>query len=402
MLDALNSKEGRGTELISLYIPPERQIHDVVANLREESGTASNIKSRTTRKNVEDAIAKVTQRVKLYKDPPPNGLAIFCGAIPQNGPGSEQMEIYEVEPLEPLNIYFYRCDNTFHVGPLLDMLKEKATYGILVIDTQEGALATLRGKQLEIVDEYQSGIAGKHRAGGQSARRFERLREMELNDYFKRIGRHVNDQLLAVDDLRGLIIGGPGPTKHDFKAGDYLNYMLKEKILTTVDTSYAGKSGIKEVVSRSSEVLRNVRFSKEKELVQRFLYEVGHETGLAVYGEKDIRKYLKSSIVDTLLLSEKLKSLHIQVKCKTCDYDIDYLLRKHKLTKFRENLVSAKCPNCSNTNLEIEESNNLIDELIEVAEKTGTVVEIISTETEEGIMLFNSFGGIAAILKYRV
>ena len=57
-LETLASKEGRGTELISLYVPPDRKIHEVMANLREESGTATNIKSRTTRKNVQEAIEK--------------------------------------------------------------------------------------------------------------------------------------------------------------------------------------------------------------------------------------------------------------------------------------------------------------------------------------------------------
>ncbi|MEM3793539.1 MAG: peptide chain release factor 1, partial [Candidatus Bathyarchaeia archaeon] len=86
LLDALASKEGRGTEMITLYIPPGRRIHEVMANLREEYGTASNIKSRTTRKSVLDAIEKVMQRLKLFRETPPNGLVIFCGAIPQNGP----------------------------------------------------------------------------------------------------------------------------------------------------------------------------------------------------------------------------------------------------------------------------------------------------------------------------
>jgi len=34
MLKELNSKEGRGTELISLLIPPEKKIHEVMTNLR--------------------------------------------------------------------------------------------------------------------------------------------------------------------------------------------------------------------------------------------------------------------------------------------------------------------------------------------------------------------------------
>ena len=401
ILEELASKEGRGTELISLYVPPGRRIHEVMTNLREESGTASNIKSRTTRKNVQDAIEKVIQRLKLYKTTPKNGLVIFCGAISQNGPGSERMEIYEFEPIESINIYFYRCDNKFHVNPLLELLKEKDTYGILVIDANDAALATLTGGKLKILNEYHSGVAGKHKTGGQSARRFERIREMELNNYFRRVGEHVNNNLLEIKDLKGLIIGGPGPTKYDFEAGDHLNYMLKKKILALVDISYTGKSGVKEVVARSFEILKDVRYTKEKKLVQRFLYELGHETGLAVYGEQDVRKYLKLNIVDTLLLSEKLTTLHMWVKCKTCNHRYDELLEKSALPKFQQELVSRKCPNCSNSTLEIDVIENLLDEMADLAEKNRVTVEVIATEIEEGVMLLNSFGGLAAILKFR-
>ena len=107
-LKALSSKEGRGTELVSLYVPPGRQISEVLAMLRDEYGTASNIKSNTTRKNVQEAIVKVQQRLKLFKKVPDTGLVIFCGAIPQNGgPGSERIETYVIVPPEPIQVYLY-------------------------------------------------------------------------------------------------------------------------------------------------------------------------------------------------------------------------------------------------------------------------------------------------------
>jgi peptide chain release factor subunit 1 len=190
MMDTLASKEGRHTELISLYIPPGRQISDVMNNLRSEYSTASNIKSRTTRNNVLDAIEKVMQRLRLFKGTPPNGLVIFCGAIPQNGVGSEKIETYTLEPPEPTPIYYYRCDQRFHLESLMEMLREKSSYGIIVIDGNDATIATLRGSTLKTVKEFTSGIPGKHRAGGQSARRFERLREAEVNEYFIRRKSH--------------------------------------------------------------------------------------------------------------------------------------------------------------------------------------------------------------------
>ena len=44
-LDELTQQEGHGTELISVYIPKNKQLHEVITTLREEQGTADNIKS---------------------------------------------------------------------------------------------------------------------------------------------------------------------------------------------------------------------------------------------------------------------------------------------------------------------------------------------------------------------
>jgi peptide chain release factor subunit 1 len=400
-LDTLAKKEGRGTELISLYVPPGRRIHDVMANLREEYGTASNIKSRTTRKNVQDAIDRVSQRLKLFKEPPENGLVIFCGAIPRNGAGSEKMETYVLVPPEPINVYFYRCDARFHTEPLQEMVKERNAYGVIVIDTSDAVVATVRGQRMEILQKFSSGIAGKHRAGGQSARRFERIREQSLNEYYHRVARHATELLSEVSGLKGLIIGGPGPTKYDFEEGDYLNYMLKQKILATIDTSYVGEQGVDEVVSKSQEILKGVRYLEEKRLVQKFLYEIGHETGLGVYGETQVRKYLNAGIVDLLIVSEKINTLHVFVKCKNCGGVDDSLIPQANLVKFEQDLLSTPCKQCNAAALAVDESKDLVDELIEIADKQNAKVAIISTETNEGVMLKDSFGGIAAILRYR-
>ncbi len=400
-LEMLADKEGRGTELISLYVPPGRRIHEVLANLREEYGTASNIKSRTTRKNVQDAIDRTSQRLKLFKEPPTNGLVIFCGAIPRNGAGTERMETFVLEPPEPINIYFYRCDARFHLEPLLAMVKERNAYGVIVIDTSDAVVAVVRGQRMEILQKFSSGVAGKHRAGGQSARRFERIREQSLNDYYHRVGAHAYELLSEIEGLKGLIVGGPGPTKYDFIDGDHLNYMLKEKILATIDTSYVGEQGVEEIVSKSGEILRGVRYMEEKKIVQKFLYEIGHETGLGVYGETQVRKYLNAGIVETLIVSEKLNTIHVFVKCKNCGNVDDSLIPQSGFVKFEQDLLSAACKKCNSVSLAIDDRKDLVDELIEIADKQNANVAIISTETDEGVMLRDSFGGIAAILRYR-
>jgi peptide chain release factor subunit 1 len=167
-------------------------------------------------------------------------------------------------PPEPIHIYLYRCDSRFHTEHLQELLREKETYGILLIDATAATLATLQGRRLEIVREVTSGVPGKTRAGGQSARRFERLREMRLQEYFRRVGEHANEIFLPIENLKGLIIAGPGPTKYDFEKGDYFNYMLKEKIIDIVDTAYVDEQGVKEVVDKAPEIMRKTTVYRRK------------------------------------------------------------------------------------------------------------------------------------------
>jgi peptide chain release factor subunit 1 len=400
-LERLASKEGRGTELVSLYVPPGRQISDVVTMLNDEYGTASNIKSNTTRKNVQDAITKVTQRMKMFKKVPENGLVLFCGAIPQNGPGSEKIELYIISPPEPIQIYLYRCDARFHTEHLQEFLKEKETFGIIVLDASSAAFATIQGKRLDIVKQITSGIPGKFRAGGQSARRFDRQREAKMQEYFNRVGEYASEIFLPIENLKSILLGGPGPTKDDFEKGNYLHYTLKEKIAATIDTSYVDEQGAEEVVEKSEDILRRIRYVEEKKIMQKFLREIGQDTGLATYGEDEVRKYLNNGIVATLLLSEDLENIRVTVKCSNCGYTKEETLKRHEVAEFEQDISSKGCPKCDVPTLAVEETKELIDELAELAELAGTDVEVLSAETEEGQMLKKSFGGVAAILRYK-
>ena len=403
ILDTLAKKEGSHTELITMYVPPGKQISDAINMLRDEYGTASNIKSTTTRKNVQEAIVKVQQRLKLFKDPGDKGIVIFCGAIPQpgGGPGSERMETYVITPPDPIKIYLYRCDSRFHTEHLQEMLREKEAFGILLIDASDATIATLQGKRMEIVRQRYSGVTGKTRAGGQSARRYERLRDKQLNEYFTRVGRHADEAFLPMDNLKGIILAGPGPTKYDFEKGEYLNYQLKNKIIDVVDTAYVEEQGVKEVVEKAPEIMRKVRYIEEKQIMQQFLYEVGHDTGLITYGEGEVRRALESGAVKTLILSEGSDLLRVAVKCSACGYQEQQTVKSVALGNFEQGLVGKPCPKCKAPSLSLVDKQDLIDDLAQMAEYSNVQIEMISTETEEGQMLLKAFGGIAAILRFK-
>ena len=393
-LKELANKKGRGTELVTVYIPPDRQISDVVKHMREELSQSANIKSKQTKKNVQSAIEVIMQRMKLFPKPPEKGLVLFVGMIPKGGPGTEKMETYMFEPPEPFQTYIYHCDSTFFLKPLQEIIEDKDVYGLAVIDRKEATIAILRGKRIDIIKNLTSGVPGKHKAGGQSQRRFDRLIDLAAHEFLKRIGNHMNEAFLDVPELKGVIIGGPGHTKDEFVEGDYLHHEIKNKIITTVDTSYTGEFGIREVMEKSMDVLTEIDVVREKKLVQKFLVELINEHGLASYGEAEVRRNLELGAVETLLLSEDLKSRRINYECPTCGKTIQKTIKN-------ENEVKDKiCPDC-NEKMKVETTEDIIDDLVDLAEEIGSDVELISTETEEGTQLLKAFGGIGAILRYR-
>jgi peptide chain release factor subunit 1 len=402
-LDTLAHKEGSHTELITIYVPPGKQISDALNLLRNEYGTASNIKSNVTRKNVLDAITKAQQKLKLFKDPGEKGIVIFTGALLQEGgaPGTERMEAHVIVPPEPIKIFLYRCDSRFHTEYLQEMLREKETYGILLVDANNATIATLQGKRLDIVRQMHSGVTGKTKAGGQSARRYERLRDQQLNEYFTRVGVHANETFLPIDTLKGIILGGPGPTKYDFEKGDYLNYQLKNKVLDVVDTAYVEEQGVKEVMDKAPEIMRKVRYIEEKAIMQKFLYELGHDTGMITYGEAEVRRLLQAGAVRLLIMSESLDLVRVMVRCSACSFEEQHTVKSQEVANFEQSLVGKPCPKCNAPSMIVVEKKDIVDDLAELAEMANTDVEIISTETEEGQMLKNAFGGIAAILRFK-
>jgi peptide chain release factor subunit 1 len=77
-------------------------------------------------------------------------------------------------------------------------------------------------------------------------------------------------------------------------------------------------------------------------------------------------------------------------------------MKEQALRAFEQNLPEQHCPKCNSQSLAVAEVKDIVEELAEIAEHANTEVEMISTETEEGQMLKNSFGGMAAVLRFKL
>jgi peptide chain release factor subunit 1 len=397
-LEELQSMRGMGTELVTVIIPPDRAIHDVRQQLAQEIGQASNIKSKLTRKHVSDAIESAASAINQMRQTPENGIAIFTGHVIIGNNKTRMTSIILDDPPEPFKSFRYRCDSTFEVSQLEDMLIDKTCYGLMVIDRGEAAYGLASGKSVHCQEELESNIMGKHRQGGQSAQRFERLIEEAAHKFFKRVTEHANTYWLPlIPDMEGIIIGGPGHTKDFVVKNDYFHHEIQKLICSPhFDVGYSNESGLRELVQRAGGMMHEIELDAERQLVDRFLAEIMRAHPKATYGEMMIRAALEQGAVDILLLSEGLKKTRQAYTCRQCNHG--WSVTVNRITEM------PACPECKAASDQIrddpENTISLMDELTELAGHSSSKVKLISMDTEEGSTLMQGFGGIGAILRY--
>ncbi len=402
-LKFLEKKSGFHTELVSLYIPPTKKISDITNHLKNEIAESSNIKSKLTRKNVTDSITSILGQLKNFKETPEKGMAIFSGAIPQsNSAGTEKNELYIIYPPDPIPYFKYYCSSTFWLDPLYDMVKDKEVYGIIQIDNKEAAIAWIRGAHLEIVDTYTSGIHSKHNAGGQSQRRFERLIEEGAYAFYGRVGDHAKEIFLSAElNVKGIFVAGAGMSKQKFVESKHFDDQLREKLIEVVDVAYSGVEGIRETVIKIQDSIQNLALVQDKKFFSRFMTEISKDSGLAIYGEAEIRKAVEAGAADTLMISEAIEEVRLKAICQQCKNEIMKTSTVDEINRFVNEISGSNCPKCNGTLWNFEQQD-LIDEIIDLAKSFGTKTHVLSTETEEGESLLRAFGGMAAILRYKI
>lgn len=348
----LKKHSGRGTELVSVYVPAGYDLAKIIQHLQDEQGTASNIKSSSTRNNVTNALERMIQSLRLINKTPPNGLAAFSGNVSERE-GQPDIQVYWLEPPIPMKQRLYRCEKQFIIEPLEEIVADENVFGMIVVDKREGDVALLKGKTIVPMSHSTSAVPGKHKSGGQSAARFERLRDGAAKEFYRRISDHATEAFFPIrEQLKGILLGGPGRSKEEFLEQGEMTQELKDKVIAIRDLSYTGDFGLQELLDKCEDVLAAEELVEEKKAMQKFFNELSRNTYMASYGRDTVLAHIQMGAVDTLLLSEGLS-----------DEDIDYF--------------SAE------------------------ADKLRSKVILVSLSTREGVQL-KEMGKFAAILRYPV
>lgn len=351
-LEELESIRGQHTELVSVLIPAGFNIHAVTKQLEAERSTAENIKSKQTRTAVITAIETMVRELKATKQTPPNGLALYAGNVSEKE-GTTDIKVWSIEPPKMLKVRIYRCDKTFVTEPLRSMLENDEIYGLLAIDRQEATIGTLEGKKIEVIRKFTSGVPSKVRAGGQSSQRFHRITEGLAKEFFKRVAEGMKEIFFEMPRLKGILVGGPIPTKEEFLEQSELVTRLKEKVIAVKDIGYVDEHGLKLLVEASQEDIAEQEIIKEKKIVEHFFMMLGKYREKTAYGDEKVSLAIERGAVDKLLISKDLP--------------------KEKIADFEKRAIAM-----------------------------GSTVILISRETPEGDQFFHLASGLGAILRFPI
>lgn len=351
-LEELESIRGQHTELVTVMIPAGFNIHAVTGQLEAERSTAENIKSKQTRHAVIDAIESIVRTLKSFKQTPPNGLAVFSGNISQKE-GVSDIKVWAIEPPKALKVRIYRCDKVFVTEPLREILQNQEIYGLLAIDRQEATIGMLEGKKIEVIRKFTSGVPSKVRAGGQSSQRFHRITEGLAKEFFRRVAEGMKEIFFDMPRLKGILVGGPIPTKEEFLEQGDLVTKLKEKVIAVKDIGYVDEHGLKLLVESSQEDIAEQEIIKEKKILEKFFMMLGKERERTAYGEEKVSLALERGAVDKLLISKTLN--------------------KEEIARFEKKAIDI-----------------------------GSEVTLISRETPEGEQFYNITKGLGATLRFPI
>lgn len=362
-------------------------------------GTASNIKSRVNRLSVLGAITSTQQRLKLYNKCPKNGLVIYCGTVITDE-GKEKRVNIDFEPFKPINTSLYLCDNKFHTEDLNELLIDDEAFGFIIMDGNGSLYGTVQGSNREVLHKFSVDLPKKHGRGGQSALRFARLRLEKRHNYVRKVAE-LATQLFVPDgqkpNVQGIVLAGSADFKSELMRSDLFDGRLKKIVVKMVDVSYGGLNGFNQAIELSADALGEVKLMKEKKLLQVFMDQISQDTGRYCFMVDDTLKALELGAAEDLIIWENLEVARFVLRNSSTSEET--ILHLTKEQEANENFFHDKE---TGVELEVVEKEEFVEWMAENYKQYGCNLEFVTDRSSEGTQFVKGFGGIGAILRWKV
>ncbi len=255
-------------------------------------------------------------------------------------------------------------DSSPYIRPLVELTDTWESFTLVLLNTNHAKIFSVSCGKIAEKKRLSAYIMNKHKKGGWSQARFQRLRKGSIHAFFVEVMEEL--QKFASDNI---IIAGPGQAKHEFKA--MLPKRLQEKIVDVIDVDIEDEHGLFE---ESMAAMAEKEMEEKRDTMQHLKKEILRD-GLGVCGVDDVIEAARNGQIE-LLLVEKGYKLRGWI-CENCQ-----AVGKG---------TAEECPYCHKKTSEVD----IIEEIIEFAERTDAKVEFISGDE------IKNLGHIAALLRYK-
>jgi len=319
-------------------------------------------------KELSDNFEKTMQMIEDYlnlnksgREKGEKGLAMFASSI------HDFFRAYKLAmPVENLLI----VDTSPYIRPLVRLMDEYETFGLVLLDSQRAKIYVVSSGKVGYKKKKAKDIINKHKKGGMSQARFQRLRKGAINHFLKDVAEDA-EKVFSEDEVVKIIIAGSGNAKIMFK--DILPPDLKSKIVDVIAMDF-GEAEERLVLKAEEIVLEDEKETSERN-VSRLRAEI-LRNGLAVYGLKETSEAVINGQMELLLVSKGYKIMGwICEKCQVVDSG-----------------VKDRCPYCGSKTSEVD----VVEEIIEFAERTDTKIEFV-----EDNPILDELGGVGGLLRYK-
>lgn len=348
-------------ELSELYDKQSRDVfitiylnrHEDPKFLKKRMQSCEALLKKDEKENFIETMKKVNEYLNQIQE---NNIAIFA---------SEKHHLFTTIPLPMTINNALVVDSSPYIRPLARIADEWESFALVLLNSNQAKIFSIELGKAEQQKKLSSDIMNKHKKGGWSQARFQRIRKGAIQDFFN----EVSEYLEQIHEKQ-IVLAGPGTAKVQFK--ETLPKHIAERIVDVIDININKED---DIIKQSLDLISEKEEQKSENTVKQLKQEI-LKNGLAVYGFDDTLKAAQNGQIDVLIVE---KDFHLKgCLCEHCQ-----ILRSGPV---------KDCPVCGNSTAEAD----TIEEIIEFAERTDATIEF--TKDEE----IQKLGHIGGLLRYKV
>ena len=255
-------------------------------------------------------------------------------------------------------------DSSPYLRPLARLRDECESFTLLLISSNYAKIFSVSMGEVKHTKKLSADIMNKHKKGGWSQARFNRLRRGAIHAFFSEVAEALQKRA----DER-IILAGPGQAKLQFR--EMLPKNLKDNVVDIIDIDIDDEV---ELMKKSKHIISEGEELKSQDAVRQLKAEILKD-GLAAYGIKETLDAVRNGQVE-LLLVEKGYKLRGWI-CENC--------------QMVEEGIQRTCPYCGKKTSEVD----MLEEILEFAERTDANIEFTADEE------IANLGHVGAILRFK-